>query len=159
MYFKDYYKILEINFPSNEGEIKSAYRRLSLKWHPDKNPGVDTSNWMIDVNEAYYILNNPDKKKRYDYEYINYIKFQEANNKKSEYRDSTTQERYSPHDFNVRQDIKEAHDKSSKLVNDFLDSLKKVSKDAAKGAWEGIFPYIIGGLLLSLIGLIALALQ
>ena len=64
MYFKDYYKILEINFPSNEGEIKSAYRRLSLKWHPDKNPGVDTSNWMIDVNEAYYILNNPDKKKR-----------------------------------------------------------------------------------------------
>lgn len=56
MCFKDYYKILEICFPSNDDEIKTAYRRMSLKWHPDKNPGIDTSNLMIDINEAYYIL-------------------------------------------------------------------------------------------------------
>ena len=154
MCFKDYYKILEIGFPSNGDEIKTAYRRISLKWHPDKNPGIDTSNLMIDINEEYYILNNPDKKNRYDCEYIKYINFLGANNQKAENKDYTNPESYNPYDLNVRQDIKDAHDKATELVNEFLNSLKKASKDAAKGAWDNMFPYIIVGIIFSLIALI-----
>jgi len=154
MSFKDYYNILDISFPSNEREIKTAYRKMSLKWHPDKNPGVDTSNLMVDINEAYYILNNPYKKKRYDYEYIRYTKFQKVNNQKIETMDNQYSEQYTPHDFNVRQDIKDAHEKAAELVAEFLNSLKKASKDAAKGAYDKMLPYIIVGILFSLITLI-----
>lgn len=154
MSFKDYYKILEIDFPSNGDEIKTAYRKMSLKWHPDKNPRIDTSNLMIDINEAYYILNNPDKKNKYDCEYIKYINFLGANNQKAENKDYTNAESYTPYDFNVRQDIKDAHDKATELVNEFLNSLKKASKDAAKGAWDNMLPYIIVGIVFSLICLI-----
>lgn len=154
MCFKDYYKILEISFPSNDEEIKTAYRRMSLKWHPDKNPGIDTSNLMIDINEAYYILNNLDKKNRYDCEYIKYISFLRSNNQKSGSKDYANIESYTPNDFNVQQDIKDAHDKATELVNEFLKSIKKVSKDAAKGAWDNMSPYIIGSIIFSLIVLI-----
>lgn len=52
--FVDYYKILEIAFPSTAEEIKKAYRQQSLKWHPDKNPGVDTTQRMLDINAAFW---------------------------------------------------------------------------------------------------------
>lgn len=59
--FVDYYQILEISYPSNADEIKRAYRKLSLKWHPDRNVGIDTSEIMIGINEAYYILKDNEK--------------------------------------------------------------------------------------------------
>ena len=54
--FKDYYAILEISFPSDEKEIKAAYRQQSLKWHPDRNIGRNTEEEMKAINEAYAIL-------------------------------------------------------------------------------------------------------
>lgn len=155
MCFKDYYAVLEINYPSDEKEIKAAYRRLSVKWHPDKNPGVDTSNLMIDINEAYYILKNPESKDRYDSEYIRYASFKAANIKQADNEDQSYSDRYTPHDNNVWQDINEAHEKASELVDEFFASLKKVSKDATKGAWEEIYPYLIAGIVFLLISLIA----
>lgn len=154
MAFKDYYKILGIHFPSNEGEIKTSYRKMSLKWHPDKNPGVDTSNFMVVVNEAYYILNNTERKRRYDTEYIRYIDFIKANKSKIVNNSYSYSEQYTPYDFSVQKDIKDAHEKASKLVAEFLDSLKKASKDAARGAWDKMLPYLVVSILFSLIILI-----
>lgn len=54
--FKDYYKILGIQRQASVQEIKSAYRIMSMKWHPDKNPNVDVTSVMQDINEAYAIL-------------------------------------------------------------------------------------------------------
>ena len=54
--FKDYYQILGIPLTSSRQDIKNAYRQLSLKWHPDKNPGIDVTEIMQDINEAYKIL-------------------------------------------------------------------------------------------------------
>ena len=155
MGFKDYCKILEISFRSNEEEIKKAYRRLSLKWHPDKNPGTDTSNIMVDINEAYYILGNPEKKKRYDSEYLRYTRYEEATNQNTT-NNNHAYSNYTPHDSNVRQDINDAHEKASELVAEFFNSLKKTSKDAIKGAWDEMLPYILGGITLTLISLIIL---
>jgi DnaJ family protein A protein 2 len=59
----DYYEILGVNTTSNSGEIKKAYRKLSIKNHPDR--GGDPEN-MKKINEAYHTLGDPEKKKMYD---------------------------------------------------------------------------------------------
>jgi curved DNA-binding protein CbpA len=67
--FKDYYQILGIPLTSSRQDIKNAYRQLSLKWHPDKNPGIDVTEIMQDINEAYKILYDEESRARYDIEY------------------------------------------------------------------------------------------
>ena len=66
---KDYYKILGVTRKSTADEIKAAYRKLAMKYHPDKNPGDDTAkeNFLL-VSEAYEVLSDKDKKMRYDAE-------------------------------------------------------------------------------------------
>ena len=66
--FKDYYQILGVSPTASKQEIKQAYRMMSLKWHPDKNPGVDVTSMMQDINEAYKILNDDLCRARYDKE-------------------------------------------------------------------------------------------
>lgn len=63
---KDYYKILEINRNASEDDIKKSYRKLALKYHPDrcKEPGSEEK--FKEISEAYSILSVPDKKKQYD---------------------------------------------------------------------------------------------
>jgi len=68
---KDYYKILEIEKTAGDDEIKKAYRKMALKWHPDKNGGDEESKKQAeakfkDINEAYSVLSDPQKKQRYD---------------------------------------------------------------------------------------------
>ena len=60
--FKDYYKILGIHRQASAQEIKSAYRAMSIKWHPDKNPNVNVTSIMQDINEAYAILKDEEKR-------------------------------------------------------------------------------------------------
>ena len=67
--FKDYYKILGVSQQASIQEIKSAYRNMSMKWHPDKNPGVNVTEIMQDINEAYSILKDKIQRDRYDQEY------------------------------------------------------------------------------------------
>ena len=67
---KDYYSILGISFNASDEEIKRAYRALSKRWHPDVNPGLDTTAIMQDINEAYYILKDSAMRVRYDAEYV-----------------------------------------------------------------------------------------
>lgn len=60
---KNYYKILEIEKTASTDEIKKAYRKLALKYHPDR--GGDQEKFK-EINEAYQILSNPQKKAQYD---------------------------------------------------------------------------------------------
>jgi molecular chaperone DnaJ len=62
-----YYETLEVERTANEGQLKSAFRKLAMKWHPDKNPGDHTSEIRFkEINEAYEILKDPDKRAAYD---------------------------------------------------------------------------------------------
>lgn len=70
--FKDYYQILSIAQNATSEEIKKAYKTASMKYHPDRNPGKDTTSMMQDINEAYAILKDDEKRTRYDQEYRNF---------------------------------------------------------------------------------------
>lgn len=64
---KDYYDILEVPKSASAEEIKKAYRKMALKYHPDKNPGDKASEERFkEAAEAYEVLSNPEKKAKYD---------------------------------------------------------------------------------------------
>lgn len=67
MEFVDYYKILGINKDAGESDIKSAYRKLARKYHPDLNPNDKEANKKFQqINEANEVLSDPEKRKKYD---------------------------------------------------------------------------------------------
>ena len=73
MEFKDYYKILGVSKTATGPEIKAAYRKLARKHHPDLNPGDKLSESRIkSINEAYEVLGNPEKRKKFDEVGINW---------------------------------------------------------------------------------------
>jgi molecular chaperone DnaJ len=62
-----YYETLEVTRTIDDGGLKSAFRKLAMKWHPDKNPGDDSSEVKFkEINEAYEVLKDPDKRAAYD---------------------------------------------------------------------------------------------
>ena len=63
---RDFYAILGVSRSADAAEIKKAYRRLAKQYHPDSNPGQDTTEKFQEINRAYEVLNNPDLKKKYD---------------------------------------------------------------------------------------------
>jgi curved DNA-binding protein len=67
MDFVDYYKILGIDKTATEKDIKSAYRKLARKYHPDLNPdNKDANRNFQQINEANEVLSDPEKRKKYD---------------------------------------------------------------------------------------------
>src|SRR5689334_8819801 len=64
---RDYYEILEVERTVNAGDLKSAYRKLAMKWHPDRNPGnKDCEHKFKEINEAYDVLKDDQKRAAYD---------------------------------------------------------------------------------------------
>lgn len=64
---RDYYEVLGLQKGASEDEIKKAFRKMAMKYHPDKNPGdKEAEEKFKEVNEAYSVLSDPDKKSKYD---------------------------------------------------------------------------------------------
>jgi len=65
---KDYYQVLGVPKDATEAQIKKAYRKLAMQYHPDRNPGKEQ--WANDkfkeINEAFGVLGDPEKRKQYD---------------------------------------------------------------------------------------------
>src|SRR5215470_13835797 len=65
--FKDYYETLGVTRGATNDEIRNSYRKLARKHHPDVNPGDKTAEDRFkDINEAYSVLSDPQKRKQYD---------------------------------------------------------------------------------------------
>ncbi|MFH1244155.1 MAG: DnaJ C-terminal domain-containing protein [bacterium] len=63
---RDYYEILGVTRSASESELKSAYRKLALKWHPDRNKEAGAEAKFKEINEAYEVLSSAEKKAKYD---------------------------------------------------------------------------------------------
>lgn len=65
---KNYYETLQISKGSTDAEIKKAYRKLAMKWHPDKNPDIpeEAARKFQEIGEAYDVLSDKEKRGIYD---------------------------------------------------------------------------------------------
>lgn len=124
--FIDYYIVLEVSTTASQEEIKAAFKTQALKWHPDRNIGIDTTLKMQEINEAYLILKDPEARERYNIEYQLYKQYQKQQ-----------QQRHSGHQQqseNKEKQKERTYDYSEYKVND--DILKKWMDNAKKQAVE-----------------------
>jgi DnaJ-class molecular chaperone len=63
---KDYYNILGVNKGASEDEIKKAYRKMAMQYHPDKNSSPEAETKFKEAAEAYDVLGNSEKRSNYD---------------------------------------------------------------------------------------------
>lgn len=139
--FKDYYSILNITPDASIEDIKEAYRKLCKRWHPDKNPQKDVTEIMQDINEAYFILKDIERRKRFD---IEYRKFQDFKRQQEITRtESHHYYDYKVQDNAVKQDIQNARQEAIRFIQELKISIAKNSKDAFCAAIMAILPYII----------------
>ena len=133
--FLDYYGILGIKVSATQSDIKTAYRKQAIKWHPDKNPDNDTTSKMQEINEAYLILGNVSSRSRYDVEYEFYTNLLQTKNVSSE--------SYNIQDETLKENVKEARLKAKELAKQALEDLVGMSKVAAKAASNEVKPLLI----------------
>ena len=66
MEFKDYYKLLEVDRTATADDIKSAYRKMARKYHPDVSKEPQAEARFKEIGEAYEVLQDPEKRAAYD---------------------------------------------------------------------------------------------
>ena len=121
---KDYYKILGVSSECTEQEIKSAYRKLARKWHPDvAGNSDDVVNKFKEINEAYEVLS--DKTKKAEYDTIN--RYYKYSSKKAEKSDKNENSEYttSPNFKNTGKQTKEECNKTSGFNFNWEDFISK----------------------------------
>lgn len=103
--FINHYFILGVNENSSIAEIISGYKKLCFKWHPDRNPGVEATNKMQEINEAKRILSDDRLREAYNKEYQAYKtkSANQSNNKGENSRGENTSQKVN-YSFNLKTD-------------------------------------------------------
>jgi DnaJ-class molecular chaperone len=173
--FKDYYAILEIDVSASQDDIKSAFKKQALRWHPDRNIGKDTTSIMQDINEAKLILLDNEARERYNREYDRFKAFQrqkeyekrqqekqreeqrkeQRTEEQKQYQKTTSQSR----DFKVEDEIlnkwmSNAKKQAVDLAKETIEDLKGMTKEGVKAASEKVGSQIPSLLIMAVIFLI-----
>lgn len=137
MDFKDYYKILGLDNKATTDDIKKAYRKLAIKYHPDKNAGnKEAEEKFKEINEANEVLSNPEKRKKYDELGENW-KYYEQNGGRdggfdwSKYANPQGGQAYQQHDFGGSADF------SDFFENIFGSARPGSGQQRTRTAWPG----------------------
>jgi len=140
--FKDYYAILGIAPSVSSQEIKSAYRKQCLKWHPDKNLGRDTTKIMQDIIEAYIFLKDEEGRSRYDQTYFKFKQDKKSKNEKETESTFNTANESKPekqfeyeYDFSdeiLRKWMSNARKQAKKMREEVVDEFKGAIKESGK---------------------------
>lgn len=151
--FKDYYKILDISSYSLLPEIKTAYRAMSKKWHPDRNPDKNVVVMMQDINEAYAILKDECSRKRYDIEYWKFSVCWETKGDNNFKKNDIYKYDYEVQDEKLKESIDAAQELAKRLVKEFLESFQDSFNRAVRGAWDTARYYVYVAVFLFLLGI------
>lgn len=103
---KDYYQILGVNHNASLEEIKIAYRKLAMKFHPDKNNGDKYfENRFRDIYEAYEHLSNENLRKQFDdnlYKFYNRINEKDSHTTNRDYTNNSSKKTYSKQNESIK---------------------------------------------------------
>ena len=141
--FIDYYAILVIPQTATKAELKSAYKKQALKWHPDKNLGSDTTQKMQEINAAYIFLNDDEARSHYDREYPRFRKFQQEN-KKEDRKQEQQEQKKKEEPKSEQKTTEKKTEKEEYSTYQFDDEiLKKWMENARKQAMKNVQEMII----------------
>ena len=129
----DYYKILEVSENADILKIKKQYRKLAMKYHPDRNAGDErAAKKFREITEAYEVLSNEKKRKEYDYKRKN-----ERNPKKNKNNKENFKSKSSQNNFTFGKEFfKSAAEMKGMFENSF--GLDKIGKNKAKAEKESV---------------------
>lgn len=159
MIFVDYYKVLEIQKQSSIQEIKSAFRKQAIKWHPDKNPDVDVNEKMQLINEAYLILKDEEARKHYDVEYDKFYEYFQHKKEEQKSEDFGSSENvYEEYKFNdetlkrwMQNAKKQAVDLAKQTIKEMAELSVTATKEAGSKMLETFISYAVVGFIILII--------
>ena len=129
----DYYKILEVPENADISEIKKKYRKMAMKYHPDRNAGDKKAvKKFREITEAYEVLSNDKRRKEYDYKRKNENNHQKNKNNKENFKSKSSQNNFT---FG-KEFFKSAAEMKGMFENSF--GLDKMGKNKAKAEKESV---------------------
>ena len=129
----DYYKILEVSENEDISEIKKQYRKLAMKYHPDRNAGDErAAKKFREITEAYEVLSDEKKRKEYDCKRKNRNNQPKNKNNKENFKSKSSQNNFS---FG-KEFFKSATEMKGMFENSF--GLDKMAKNKAKAEKESV---------------------
>jgi curved DNA-binding protein CbpA len=154
--FKDYYETLEIKKAASQIEIRAAFKKQAVKWHPDRNPDFDTTEKMQEINEAYLILKDQHARQRYDLEYEKFNIYKDkSNNNQNKTKCEKTYEEYQFEDETLKKWMQNAKNQAVELAKQTIKEMAELSIKATKEAGskmiETFISYSLAGLLIMIL--------
>ena len=137
----NHYKTLELEPTATKEEIRKAYRRLALKYHPDKNKSPDAHEKFIAINEAYLLLYDKEARIKYDREYQYYFgqKVRSESTSSQQQRQEETNEKAK----SSNQNLSEPHFEDEDL-NQWTRNARQQAESFAKMAFDDFSNLILG---------------